>query len=312
MFDGSAFEQHRRWSPSTFFTGVSYLNALRRSVKMYQGDHDALLVHWPWPLLLGVPKGSSRLPQIGICHGSELRWLERSFLARCWFKRAAKQLMLLATTRRDSIELLKPLYAGEMIAAPMGCDPKVFKKPSATIRFAVDPNSLLGVGRLHRAKGFDLLIRAAAHLNRPVVLLGDGPEREHLLRLAQELKVSLDLRGFRPIEEVADAMRSARVLVVPSRPTEAGGGEGFPTVLSQGIVSGIPIVASRTSGIPDWVPEECLFDPLKESDLLRALHAQIQRPRENVIASEAPFVRRTLARQILGVLRRDSPSSTAD
>jgi glycosyltransferase involved in cell wall biosynthesis len=132
------------------------------------------------------------------------------------------------------------------------------------------------------------------------------------LRLAQELKVSLDLRGFRPIEEVADAMRSARVLVVPSRPTEAGGGEGFPTVLSQGIVSGIPIVASRTSGIPDWVPEECLFDPLKESDLLRALHAQIQSPRENVIASEAPFVRRTLARQILGVLRRDSPSSTAD
>ena len=103
-----------------------------------------------------------------------------------------------------------------------------------------------------------MLLRACARLRgtlpervpQPeVVILGDGPERPHLERLAAELRVPLRLPGFVPREEVAQWLRAAHLFVQPSVRLTNGRAEGAPLALAEARAVGTPVVVAseRTS-----------------------------------------------------------------
>ena len=106
--------------------------------------------------------------------------------------------------------------------------------------------------RLHAQKGADLLIRAAPIIrsrveNLRIVLIGDGPERPALVRLARNQRVSdiVTFTGYR-----ADARRllcAFDIVVLPSRH------EGLPFTLLEGMAGGKPVVAANVGGIPSVV-----------------------------------------------------------
>jgi glycosyltransferase involved in cell wall biosynthesis len=74
---------------------------------------------------------------------------------------------------------------------------------------------LVGMGRLVPAKDFPTMVRAAALLDDvDLVIAGEGPEREHLEKLAAELGVRLQLPGV--IDDVAALLQLATVLVATS------------------------------------------------------------------------------------------------
>ena len=108
------------------------------------------------------------------------------------------------------------------------------------------PGFILGVGRLVRLKGFDLLIRALARLPETLaprlVLIGDGPEHSSLARLAADVGVSHRVRFAGPLKNPWNYMARARVVVVPSR-TEA-----FPNVIGEALALSVPVVAAECSG----------------------------------------------------------------
>jgi glycosyltransferase involved in cell wall biosynthesis len=101
---------------------------------------------------------------------------------------------------------------------------------------------VLGVGRLHRQKGFEDLIRAAARLSTPpsVVLLGDGPLHGQLTRTAEELGVGLTI--VPAVRDVAPYLRRADVVALPSLY------EGLPNVLLEALATGSSVVASDLPG----------------------------------------------------------------
>ena len=102
------------------------------------------------------------------------------------------------------------------------------------------------VGRLIKSKGVADLIAAVKTLpDAELLVVGDGPDRERLEALAQESRVTFVGR-VSPVE-VIDYLRQARVFVLPSS------GEGFPNVVAEAMAAGIPVVATRTAGIPDLV-----------------------------------------------------------
>ncbi|MES1164198.1 MAG: glycosyltransferase, partial [Verrucomicrobiota bacterium] len=105
--------------------------------------------------------------------------------------------------------------------------------------------TVLSAGRLVPIKGHARLLHGAALATAnghaaEVVILGDGPERERLEQLARRLGVPLRLPGFVPRTEVADWMRAADLLVVPSVRLPNGRSEGAPTVLAEAAAIGIP------------------------------------------------------------------------
>ncbi len=101
---------------------------------------------------------------------------------------------------------------------------------------------VLGAGRLTRQKDFPTLIRAFASLRemRParLVILGDGPDRQALARLARTLGVGgdLDLPGH--VDNPHAWMAKAGLFVLSSV------WEGSPNVLTEAVACGTPVVAT--------------------------------------------------------------------
>jgi glycosyltransferase involved in cell wall biosynthesis len=109
--------------------------------------------------------------------------------------------------------------------------------------FAPDgPPIVLAVGRLHRQKGFDTLIRAfaiaRAEMDCRLVILGEGEDRELLQKQIEHtgLGYDIDLPGF--AANPFALMARSGAFVLSSR------WEGFPNALIEAMACGAPVVAT--------------------------------------------------------------------
>ena len=107
----------------------------------------------------------------------------------------------------------------------------------------------LAVSRLTRQKGIDVAIRALASLPGDVVLvvLGEGPDRESLERLARDIGVERRVFLLGRVPDVAAWLRRADVFVHPAR------WEGFGLAVLEAMLAGLPVVATRVSSLPELV-----------------------------------------------------------
>jgi glycosyltransferase involved in cell wall biosynthesis len=107
-------------------------------------------------------------------------------------------------------------------------------------------------GRLVRAKGVDVLIRAAREVEGEFVLCGDGRDRESMRKLAARLGVSERVRfaGWLAPEGLAHEIAEASVVAIPSRWPEPFGLVGI-----EAHAAGRPVVASATGGVGDWLSD---------------------------------------------------------
>jgi len=68
-----------------------------------------------------------------------------------------------------------------------------------------------------------------------------------------QLDNSVELMGPRTQDDVSQLLRTANCYVQPSVITASGKMEGIPVALMEAMVSGIPVVATSISGIPELV-----------------------------------------------------------
>jgi L-malate glycosyltransferase len=108
----------------------------------------------------------------------------------------------------------------------------------------------LYVGRLSPEKGVDVLLHALQMVQQTnkcqLSIVGDGSERGRLEKLAQDLGLKqIEFVGFQP--SVNAYLASTDALIMPSRR------EGLPLTLIEALCAGLPVVASRVGGIPEFV-----------------------------------------------------------
>lgn len=129
--------------------------------------------------------------------------------------------------------------------------------------FVADPtiprsDMVLFVGRLVEKKGCELLLRAMAEIQieRPaveLVVIGDGPQREALERMAAQSLRRCTFLGAQPPDVVRNWMNRAKVFCVPSVRAESGDAEGFGIVFIEAQAMGLPVVSFASGGIPEAV-----------------------------------------------------------
>ena len=121
-----------------------------------------------------------------------------------------------------------------------------------------EPSLILHVGRLVEKKGTKVLIEALrmnALAGARLVIIGDGPLRGALERQARELGDRVRFLGALSSDEVANWMRRASVLAAPSVTAADGDSEGLPNVIVEAAASGLPVVGTIHSGIPEAIED---------------------------------------------------------
>ncbi|MEQ1855295.1 MAG: glycosyltransferase family 4 protein [Longimicrobiales bacterium] len=127
--------------------------------------------------------------------------------------------------------------------------------------------------RLFPKNGVEYFVRAmpeiAQRIDLEAIVVGDGPERAALEKLASDLGVSERVRflGSRPHAEMPGLLSSAEVAVFPSLM------EATSVAALESMACELPVAASRVGGLPEIVDDSvgALFEPADPHDLAGAV-----------------------------------------
>ena len=193
-----------------------------------------------------------------------------------------------------------PERGGRVHLVPHGVDLERFRPTPPPVRTGAP--ILLAVGRLVPKKGFDVLVEAAARIDRPLRLriVGEGAERPALERLisAAGLGSRVELAGARAHADLPGEYAAADIVVAPSVVDRSGDRDGLPNVVLEAMACARPLVASELAGIAAAVAdgESGLLVPPGDA---AALAATIER------LIDEPELRRRLGSRARSRVERD-------
>jgi glycosyltransferase involved in cell wall biosynthesis len=242
-------------SPGGALAFLRLVRALGRGVSEACRAENVHLVHAHW----WVPGGlaTSRAERAGrpflvTLHGSDVR------LA---LKVPGGKKLMASVLRRAAVVTAVSSYLADAAARtlsrssdtiPITPMPLVGGIPTQTD--IVARHGVVFVGRLTPQKGVHVLLAALAMLKHrglalPLTVVGDGPLRPDLKAQALALGVTATFVGFVAPEEVPKYLVDKRLLVLPSLE------EGLGLVVAEALTHAVPVVATRSGGIPDLLTE---------------------------------------------------------
>jgi glycosyltransferase involved in cell wall biosynthesis len=256
---------------------------------------------------------SSRRPAtILLIHGSRSDRLVRPGhpgfkLATKVLLRRADAILVLSQEELEEWRTFYPQVKAQQVSNPFVSRQDILRRaesvPSGTSSNAPE---LLFVGRLMVEKGVFDLVDAIATLKQTATchlfVVGDGPEKVRLEKRIRQLglQTNITLTGYLSGNELADTYRRAHVFVLPSWT------EGFPTVITEAMDAGLPIVTTKLRGMADHLAEgrNAIFVPAKNpaalaeallkiimndalrAEMSRANQADVKKFRPEVVANE--------------------------
>ncbi|MDZ7360046.1 MAG: glycosyltransferase [candidate division KSB1 bacterium] len=208
----------------------------------------ALIIH----RLTGIPYSFT-------AHGSDLhkdkRMLDKK-VAACAFAvtvsnfNKGEMLKACGERQRDKIHVIR-----------CGIDPEVFL-PAEEQKNGKTLFRIICVGSFEEVKGHKYLVEACRRLREAGIdfvcdLIGDGPVRGQVAKQIAELdlKDKVIIHGSLKRQSVAEMMRAADVKVLASVPTAEGKREGVPVVIMEAMATGLPVISTQLSGIPELVDD---------------------------------------------------------
>jgi phosphatidylinositol alpha-1,6-mannosyltransferase len=139
--------------------------------------------------------------------------------------------------------------------------------------FSADaPLRLLSVGRLVSHKGHEILVDACAgippSLPWHLTIVGSGPLEKRLAHNIGKSGIGKRVRLLGGISdrELAEEYHKADLFVLPSIETDRGA-EGFGIALLEAMAAGVPVIASRTGGIPEVLDDGACGILVKPGDV---------------------------------------------
>lgn len=258
-----------------------------------------------------------------IVYGPLRRWFYRMLMRR------RLRWVAVSEHNRDLLCRLFGVPAADIHVVPNGVDPARFVRTAdertATRRrvreelgFPEQTRLLLTVGRLAEQKGYDVLIPAVAHIAAAFpdvrfIWAGEGPWEKRLRDMTEAYRVEEYVRFLGVRGDIPDLLAASDLFIHPTRH------EGQPFSLLEAMAAGLPIVATRASGIPEVIEHErhgllCAVDDIASLrdtviDALRrpeTMQQMAAAARERVQAyTEAAMIEQTLA--LLEAARRRRP-----
>jgi glycosyltransferase involved in cell wall biosynthesis len=205
--------------------------------------------------------GRNTLPGVVLnCRGSVPEAIAYGAGLALWQRRTAAQVDAFITPSRFALSRLHE------IGAPVG---ETFIVPHVTRRMAAAPPEQRGrhalvASRLVPEKGIAVAVDACREAGVPLIIAGDGPERDRLDRsqgvrrggAGPSAESHVTFTGRVGVAELERLRRDAAVALVPSLSAET-----FGLAAAEAMAAGIPVAASHVGALPELVPREWLSPP---------------------------------------------------
>ena len=254
------------------FLFIGLWNALRKSIN----DYDCVHAHWLIPQ--GIVQSFFKKPYMVTGHGGDVTSLNKGIIKKLKTRCIKKAECVTAVSEYLKERILELVPGTNVEVISMGVDTSLFGPQYRVDNYfgQCDKKVVLFVGRLAEKKGVTYLIEAMKNIDAMLVIAGDGPLRRELevqaytqsLSQSRDTEFRKDLNksnwkrfgnilfiGSKTHQELKTVYASADIFCLPSITAMDGDQEGFPLVMLEAMASGLPVVASRSGGIPQLIQD---------------------------------------------------------
>ena len=240
--------------PSSLLRAALSLRRLLRS-------HPVEVVHshgWDCDVIVGLARVGMPIRQVAHQHiladwssSSSVVHSVRRAVTRVALDNRRTSWVAVSHAVKESLAPLGWLRPGDVRVVRNAVDLTRFQPPAVTVKNFVP---VIGaVARLVHMKGLEYLIQAVADLRRRGIdctlrIAGDGPLRSALSNLAVSLGINDRVILLGQQHAISNFYRSLDLFALPSVSLE-----GLPLSILEAMASGLPVVSTRVSGIPEAV-----------------------------------------------------------
>lgn len=274
-----------------------YMGAFRDELQKEIERNRPDVIHGQHVWLLSSLAADYDIPLVLTAHGTDLMGFDNWPQYRGYAQRAMDACKAVISISKDNCMLLEerfPESQDKVIMMRNGYDPAVFFPEE------LDRSDILGfygigeeeykekkvvifAGKLTEMKAVDVLLQAVRLYEEQspetlTLIVGDGEERDALEKMTDELGLkSVRFLGNVIQQELRRLYNISDISVVPSRR------EAFGLVALEAMACGIPVVATNSGGLPDFVNDEVgvLVKPEDPRDLADGILAALARTQES-------------------------------
>ncbi|MHB1418806.1 MAG: glycosyltransferase [Bacillota bacterium] len=228
---------------------------------------DIIHAHYIFPtgLIALVGRAIKGAPLVVTAHGTDVHLgLRGSKILRWLYQLIFNRAQAVIAVSQDLANMLGGHFSfapGKLRVINCGVDTKLFmpggrQEARHQAGLTTDVPLVLFVGNLVESKGVHVLLEALAMVKQKYpearcLIIGDGPQRLYLENMACTLELTqmVNFLGFQPYQSLPQWYAAADLLVAPSLR------EGFGLVALEAMATGVPVVASRVGGLPEFVRE---------------------------------------------------------
>lgn len=253
--------------PASF--GIIYLKRLATFLKSIWIAKDLetrnprmIQTHFAWLSAAGASIVSQLLniPFTVTTHAFDIYSVENDLLTLVTSK-AARVVTISQFNKQAMLEKNPLLTPDKIKIIHCGVDLSFFSKNKISSTLNAPPQ-ITSIGSLIVKKGHEYLIRACALLKEQgipfhCVIIGSGFLEGHLKELIRrlDLEKEVELAGPQPQQWVRDRLAASDVFALACVKEEKGGRDGIPVALMEAMATGIPVISTPVSGIPELIDD---------------------------------------------------------
>lgn len=297
---------------------LSYLLAVRRFMKQYMQDHNFDVCHTHFVIPTGEAarwvKKKYHIPYIITAHGSDVEGHNQKVsmkvmhrVLRSSWRRIVKESSAVVSPSRYLMDLMNRNYPCDKYTfIPNGIE---WDKWHALARPEYKKKKILVMGRLQKFKNVQMILMALAKVDLgdwQVDVLGDGPYREQLEQLAEELRLSekIRFRGWidNGTEEQLTYIREASLYISASQ------FENCPMSVIETAAAGCYLLLSDIPAHRQLIAEDEYYFRLEDVEGLEKKISEAMGDRDFGAGNEVNVARydwRKIVEKYEGVLRRN-------
>lgn len=250
--------------------------------KTYSAARRSDIVHGNWSgpsIIAAIAARLAGRPSVSTLRGDDITRVRSSIVFRSLLRlslRLNNYTICVSAAMAESLQTLFPAQSSRVLFIPNG----VSAHPTRPQPKFSTPVRLLSVGSCIPRKRHELILHALArndlrtrfHLR----IVGDGPQFEHLKKVARDLDLerSVSLSGALPPYEIPNCLLDTDIFVLVSE------SEGRPNALLEAMAAGLPIIASDIDGVHELLKDGAgfLVNPATPETLSRALDVLTSNP----------------------------------